>query len=88
VITRYKVGKHFNIAITDDSLTIERRQDRIDEEAALDGFYVLRTPVPASELDAPAVVAAYESLKHVATSTTRPAAPTAVSAASWSTRPP
>jgi len=65
VITRYKTGKHFNIVITDDSLTIERRQDQIDEEAALDGFYVLRTPVPVSELDAPAVVAAYKSLKHV-----------------------
>ena len=34
-------------------------------EAALDGFYVLRTPVPASELDAPAVVAAYKNLKYV-----------------------
>ena len=35
------------------SLTVERRQDQIDAEAALDGFYVLRTPVPASQLDAP-----------------------------------
>jgi len=65
VITRYKAGKHFAVTITDDSLAIERRQDQIDEEAALDGFYVLRTPVPASELDAPAVVAAYKSLKYV-----------------------
>ena len=65
VITRYKTGKHFAVTITDDSLTVERRQDQIDEEAALDGFYVLRTPVPASELDAPAVVAAYKNLKYV-----------------------
>ncbi len=65
VITRYKTAKHFDIAITDDSLAVTRRQDQIDEEAALDGFYVLRTPVPASELDAPGVVAAYKSLKHV-----------------------
>jgi hypothetical protein len=65
VITRYKTAKHFDIAITDDSLAIERRQDQIDEEAALDGFYVIRTPVPASDLDAPAVVSAYKSLKHV-----------------------
>ena len=65
VITRYKTGKHFAVTITDDSLTAERRQDQIDEEAALDGFYVLRTPVPASELDAPAVVAAYKNLKYV-----------------------
>jgi len=65
VITRHKTGKHFNVTITDTSLTIERRQDQIDEEAALDGFYVLRTPVPASELDAPAVVSAYKNLKYV-----------------------
>jgi hypothetical protein len=65
VISTYKTAKHFAVTITDTSLTIERRQDRIQEEAALDGFYVLRTPVPASELDAPAVVAAYKNLKYV-----------------------
>jgi len=65
VISKYKTGKHFEITITDTSLAVERRQDRIDAEAALDGFYVLRTPVPAAELDAPAVVSAYKSLKYV-----------------------
>ena len=65
VISRYKTGKHFAVTITEDSLTVQRRQDRIDAEAALDGFYVLRTPVPASKLDAPAVVAAYKNLKYV-----------------------
>ena len=53
VISKYKTGKHFAIAITEDSLTVARKQDQIDAEAALDGFYVLRTPVPADELDAP-----------------------------------
>ena len=47
------------------SLAVQRRQDKIDAEAALDGFYVLRTPVPADELDAPAVVTAYKNLKYV-----------------------
>jgi hypothetical protein len=65
VITRYKTGKHFEITITDDSLAVTRRQDRIDAEAALDGFYVLRTPVPAGQLDAPAVVTAYKNLRYV-----------------------
>jgi hypothetical protein len=65
VIAKYKTAKHFDVAITDDSLTVTRRQDHIDAEAALDGFYVLRTPVPAAELDAPAVVAAYKNLKYV-----------------------
>jgi hypothetical protein len=65
VISRYKTAKHFEVTITDTTLAIERRQDRIDAEAALDGFYVLRTPIPADELDAPAVVAAYKNLKYV-----------------------
>jgi hypothetical protein len=65
VITTFKTGKHFAVTITDTTLVIERRQDRIDAEAALDGFYVLRTPVPAAELGAPAVVAAYKNLKYV-----------------------
>jgi hypothetical protein len=64
VISRYKTAKHFAVAITDDSLAVTRRQAQIDEEAALDGFYVLRTPVPAAELDASAVVTAYKNLKY------------------------
>jgi hypothetical protein len=64
-ITAFKTAKHFAVTITDTTLAIERRQDRIDAEAALDGFYVLRTPVPAAELDAPAAVAAYKNLKYV-----------------------
>jgi hypothetical protein len=65
VISRYKTAKHFGVTITGSSLAVERRQDHIDAEAALDGFYVLRTPIPASELDGPAVVAAYKNLKYV-----------------------
>ncbi|MGE5287588.1 MAG: IS1634 family transposase [Micromonosporaceae bacterium] len=65
VINKYKTGKHFDVTITDDSLRIQRRQARIDEEAALDGIYVIRTPVPAGEMDAPGVVAAYKNLKNV-----------------------
>ena len=64
VITKDKTGKHFAVTITGTSLTVERRQEQIDAEAALDGFYVLRTPVPAGELDAPAVAAAYKNLKY------------------------
>ena len=65
VISKYKTGKHFEVTITDGSLTVARRQDQIGAEAALDGFYVLRTPVPADQLDAPAVVTAYKNLKYV-----------------------
>ncbi|HEX9518232.1 MAG TPA: IS1634 family transposase [Streptosporangiaceae bacterium] len=64
VISKYNTAKHFAITITDTTLTIERRQALTDEEAALDGFYVLRTPVPASQLDAAGVVTAYKNLKY------------------------
>jgi len=65
VISRYKTGKHFTVTITGTTLAVQRRQDRIDAEAALDGFYVLRTPIPADELDAAAAVTAYKNLKYV-----------------------
>src|SRR5262249_56839787 len=65
VISKYKTGKHFHIEITDTSLAVTRNHAQIDGEAALDWFYVLRTPLPASQLDAPAVVTAYKNLKYV-----------------------
>jgi hypothetical protein len=65
VISTYKTGKHFAVTITDTSLNVTRKQDQITAEAALDGFYVLRTPIPAGELDAPAAVTAYKNLKYV-----------------------
>jgi hypothetical protein len=65
VITTYKTSKHFTVTITDTTLTVTRKRDQIDAEAALDRFYVLRTPVPAAELDAAAVVTAYKNLKYV-----------------------
>jgi hypothetical protein len=65
VISKYKTGKHFDVVITDTTLAVTRRQAQIDAEATLDGFYVLRTPVPASQLDAPGVVTAYKNLKYV-----------------------
>ncbi len=65
VIGKYKTGKHFTVTITDTTLAVTRKQDQIDAEAALDGFYVLRTPIPAAELDAAAVVTAYKNLKYV-----------------------
>jgi Transposase DDE domain len=65
IIGKYKVAKHFTVTITDDSLAIERRQAQIEEEARLDGIYVIRTPVPAAELDSAGVVTAYKNLKYV-----------------------
>jgi hypothetical protein len=65
VINKYKTGKHFDVDITDTSLTVTRRQAQIDAESALDGIYVIRTPVPDDQLDAPGVVTAYKNLSRV-----------------------
>ena len=65
VIGKHKMAKHLAVAITDTTLAAERRQDSIDAEAALDGIYVIRTPVPPGELDAAGIVTAYKNLKYV-----------------------
>jgi hypothetical protein len=65
VIGKHKMAKHLDVAITDDSLAMTRRQDSIEAEAALDGIYVIRTPIPDGELDAAGVVSAYKNLKYV-----------------------
>ncbi len=65
VLNKYKVAKHFTLDITDTRLAYTRNQAHIDTEAALDGIYVIRTPLPATELDSPGVVEAYRALSHV-----------------------
>ncbi|BCO35156.1 transposase [Mycobacterium heckeshornense] len=65
IIDKYKMGKHFERTITDTSLTYHRNQAGIDTETALDGIYVLRTSVPATDLNAPGVVVGYKNLAHV-----------------------
>jgi hypothetical protein len=65
VVNKRKVAKHFTLDVGEASFTWARDQASIDAEAAFDGIYVLRTPVPASELPAPAAVEAYKDLSHV-----------------------
>ena len=65
VINRWKMEKHFEVIVTDTTLSITRRQGSIDAEAVLDGIYILRTTMTADELDAPGVVSAYKDLAHV-----------------------
>lgn len=65
VIEHFHMAKHFELTITDTSLSWQRRHEAIAQEAALDGLYVIRTSVPAGQLDAAAAVAAYKSLSHV-----------------------
>ena len=65
VINKYKMAKHFDLAITDTSFGYTRRQAQIAAEAALDGIYVIRTSTPATTMDAAETVRAYKSLANV-----------------------
>lgn len=65
VLGRFKMGKHFRLEITDTSFRFERDPERIEDEARLDGIYVIRTTVPNEEMTADAAVAAYKSLSQV-----------------------
>jgi hypothetical protein len=65
VANRYRVKKHFELAIEDERFAFARKQAAIAEEAALDGIYVLRTSVAAGELAAPAIVRGYKQLARV-----------------------
>ena len=65
VLTRRKVAKHFTTDIGDDHLRYARNQDSIAAEAALDGIYVLRTSVAASDLDSSQIVSSYKALAQV-----------------------
>ena len=65
VLGRYKMAKHFQVTITDTTLTITRNQPGIDAETALDGLYVLRTTIPDTEADTAGVIGAYKNLANV-----------------------
>ena len=62
VANKYKVKKHFQLEIADERFDYPRKEDQIAAEAALDGFYVLRTTVPAEALSGPEVVRSYKAL--------------------------
>jgi hypothetical protein len=64
VVNRFKVAKHFQLEIADGRFEYRRDEQTIGEEAALDGFYVLRTSVGADALTPQAVVRAYKLLAH------------------------
>ena len=65
VVNTYKVAKHFELFITDNSFTFARLGDSIAAEAALDGLYIIRTSVKCARMDAPTCVRTYKSLAQV-----------------------
>jgi len=65
VLGRFKVAKHFRLTITDTGFTYERRQERIEQEAKVDGIYIIRTSVEEPVLSAEKVVYSYKRLSTV-----------------------
>jgi transposase len=65
VIDKKKMAKHFAVEIRDGHLSFKRRTRKIEEEARLDGIYVIRTSVPSAHLDTSEAVQAYKDLSRV-----------------------
>jgi transposase len=65
VLGRYKVGKHFDCQMGEGSFQWSRRQETIEQEAQLDGIYVLRTSEPAERLSGADTVRSYKRLAEV-----------------------
>jgi Uma2 family endonuclease len=65
VLNKYKVGKHFRLTIDDSLLKWERKQQTIEQEAELDGIYVIRTSESPEKLSAENVVRSYKRLADV-----------------------
>ena len=65
ILNRYKMGKHFQLRIEEDSFHYERKAANIEREQSLDGIYVIRTSVKAEDLSSRQAVASYKSLSGV-----------------------
>jgi len=63
VVNQKKMAKHFTLTIAEGSFAYQRNQPQIDEEAVLDGIYIVRTDQPAERIGSAAVVRAYKGLK-------------------------
>src|SRR5450755_1717303 len=63
VINKYKMAKHFELTIADGAFSYHRNTEQINAEAALGGFYVIRTTSQHPTLTTQATVRAYKQLK-------------------------
>ena len=65
VLGRYKMGKHFQCQIEEGKLSWSRRAEAIQQEAQLDGIYVIRTSEAVEQFSSAEVVRGYKSLAQV-----------------------
>ena len=62
VLNTYKMKKHFDLTITDDTFSFARKTAEIAAEAATDGLYVVRTSLAEATLGDADTVRSYKSL--------------------------
>jgi len=65
IIGKHKMQKHFQLTITEKSFSFQRNNQKIKDEALLDGLYVVRTSVKSDTMPAVRVVETYKSLSRV-----------------------
>ena len=65
VVDKYKMGKFVIFEGEDENITYKLDQAKIDEEALMDGCYIIFTDVPQEEMSAAETVKTYKSLLHV-----------------------
>ena len=65
VVNQYKVAKHFELVIDEAAFSFQRKPDSIAAEAALDGIYIIRTSVSATQMSDADCVRNYKSLANV-----------------------
>ena len=65
VLNQFKVNKYYNLEITEEGFSYQRKLELIAQETALNGVYVLRTSLESTLMDAATTVKAYKSLSQV-----------------------
>ena len=65
VINKHKMAKHIVLDIATEHFAFYIDEAKVAEEAALDGLYVIRTPLPVEQVSAAEAVRHYEDLSHV-----------------------
>ena len=65
VINTYKMAKHVVLDIGASQFAFHINEAAVAAEAALDGLYVIRTPLPVAQADSAEVVRHYKGLSHV-----------------------
>jgi hypothetical protein len=65
VLNKFKMAKHFELDIGEKHFNFNVNATSVAAEAALDGLYVIRSPLPVREMDSAELVRAYKALTTV-----------------------